>query len=119
MKSIVTTRFALAVATAMLLTTAWGTSSAIADEEVRSEKVKFSDLNVDSPDGAKALYGRIHAAAKRVCADRDPMMQPAEIACTAKAEGNAIGQLDLPQLSAYYQSKTKNGDRSQRLVAAR
>ncbi len=119
MNPIVKTRFSPAAATAMLLMTAWGTSSAIADEQVRSEKVKFSDLNVESAEGAKVLYGRIHAAAKRVCSERDPIMQPAEIACTAKAEADAIGKLNLAQLSEYYQNKNKNGDRTQRLVAAR
>jgi UrcA family protein len=119
MNSIFKTRRPLALAAAMVLTTAWGTSSAMADEPLRTETVKFSDLNVDSPAGAQALYGRIHAAAKRVCSETDPIMQPAAIACTDKAEAEAIVKLNRPQLSALYRTKTKNGDRTQRLVAAR
>jgi UrcA family protein len=34
---------------------------------VRSETVKFQDLNVGTPAGVEALYGRIHSAAVRVC----------------------------------------------------
>jgi UrcA family protein len=119
MSSNIKTRIPLALATAMLLTCVWGASSAFADDEVRSERVKFQDLNVDAPEGVQALYGRIHAAAKRVCAESDPVLQSAEIACARKAEGNAIEKLNLSQLTAYYKIKTKTGDHTQPLVAAR
>jgi UrcA family protein len=119
MSSNIKTRIPLALATAMLLTCGWGASSAFADDEVRSERVKFQDLNVDAPEGVQALYGRIHAAAKRVCAESDPVLQSAEIACARKAEGNAIEKLNLSQLTAYYKIKTKTGDHTQPLVAAR
>lgn len=112
-------RIALTLSTAMLLTCVWAASSAFADEQVRSERVKFQDLNVDTPEGVQALYGRIHAAAKRVCSESDPVMQAAEIACARKAEGNAIEKLNLSQLTAYYKIKTKTGDHTQPLVAAR
>ena len=68
-------RIALALSTAMLLTGVWAASNAFADEQVRSETVKFKDLNVDTPQGVQALYGRIHAAAKRVCFESDPILQ--------------------------------------------
>jgi UrcA family protein len=113
------TRIPLALATAMSLTCVWGASSAFADEQVRSERVKFQDLNVDTPEGVQALYGRIHAAAKRVCSESDPVLQAAQIVCARKAEGDAIGKLNLLQLTAYYKTKTKTGDHSQPLVAAR
>jgi UrcA family protein len=109
----------LAVATAVLLTCVWGVSSTFADEEVRSEKVKFQDLNVDTPEGVQALYTRIHTAAKRVCSENDPVMRLAAGPCARAAEGNAIAKLNLPQLTAYYQVKTKTGGHSQPLVAAR
>ena len=114
-----TIRIPLALSTAMLLTCVWAGSSAFADEQVRSETVKFHDLNVETPDGVQALYGRIHAAAKRVCSDDDPVMRQAVAACARKAEGNAIEKLNLSQLTAYYKIKTKTGDHTQPLVAAR
>ena len=119
MNSNIKNRIPFALATAMLLTCVWGASSAFADEEVRSERVKFHDLNVDTPEGVQALYARIHAAAKRVCSDSDPVLQAAEITCAKKAESNAIEKLNLSQLTAYYKSKTKTGDQKQPLVAAR
>jgi UrcA family protein len=103
--------------TALLLTCVWAFSSASADEQVRSERVKFQDLNVDTPQGVQALYGRIHLAAKRVCSDSDPIMREASAACAKKAEAKAIEKLSLPQLTAYY--KIKNGDHTQPLIAAR
>ncbi|MGA2779917.1 MAG: UrcA family protein [Steroidobacteraceae bacterium] len=106
-----------ALSIAMLLSCVWALSTASADEQVRSEIVKFHDLNVDTPEGAQALYGRIHAAAKRVCSESDPILLQASTACMRKAEVNAIVKLSLPQLTAYY--KIKNGDHTPLLLAAR
>lgn len=80
-------------------------SSAYAGDEVRTERVKYADLNLDSSAGVEALYGRIHAAARHVCD------QPAEAvanvkACMRKAESEAIGKVNVPLLSAFYAAKT-------------
>ena len=56
----------LAYAAAMWLACGLVASNAQAGDE-RSETVKFADLNLSSPEGVEALYGRIHAAARRVC----------------------------------------------------
>ena len=109
----------LVLAAALLLAGVWGASSAFGDEEVRSEKVKFQDLNVNTQEGVQALYSRIHRAAKHVCSDSDPVLRSAAGACARAAEGNAIAKLNLPQLTAYYQVKTKTGGPNQPLVAAR
>jgi UrcA family protein len=106
-----------ALSIAMLLTCVWVFSNASADEQVRSERVKFHDLNVQTPEGVQALYGRIHLAARRVCSESDPILREASTACARKAEANAIEKLSLPQLTAYY--KMKRGDNSQSLIAAR
>jgi len=119
MNSNIKTRISHALAAAMLLTSMWGASGAFADEPVRSERVKFQDLNVATPEGVQALYGRIHAAAKRVCFESDPVLRGAENFCARKAEANAIETLNLSQLTAYYKIKTKSGDQMQPLVAAR
>ena len=57
----------LAYSTAIVLACVLAASNAFADDQVRSETVKFSDLKVDTPAGAEALYRRISAAAQRVC----------------------------------------------------
>ena len=119
MNSNTKTRIPLALGIAMLLTGVWSATSAFADEQVRSERVKFPDLNVDTPEGVQALYGRIHSAAKRVCSESDPVLQSAANACIRTAEANAIEKVNLPQLTAYYKIKTNSGDHAQPLVAAR
>ena len=112
-------RIALALSTALLLSGVWAASNAFADEQVRSETVKFQDLTMDTPQGVQALYGRIHAAAKRVCFQSDPILQIGVAACTRKAEGDAIQKLNVSQLTAYYNIKTKTGGHTPPLVAAR
>jgi UrcA family protein len=116
MSSNVKTRVPLAFAAAILLATVVA-SNAHGNEQVRSEAVKFADLNVDSPSGVQVLYERIHAAAQRVCNDTDPLQHMAASACARKAEARAIGKLGLPQLTAFYQTKT--GGQSQPLIANR
>ena len=57
----------LAYSTAIVLACVLAASNAFADDQVRSETVKFADLKVDTQPGAEALYRRIFAAAQRVC----------------------------------------------------
>ena len=98
----------LVLSTAMLLASVWVVPSAFAEEPARSQTVKFYDLKVDTPAGVQALYSRIHAAAKRVCEDSDPVIRLAAIRCIGKAEAKAIQTVSLPQLTAYYREKTGN-----------
>jgi UrcA family protein len=109
-------RVFLAHAAVALLAGVLFVSKASAGEQLRSETVKFQDLNVSSPVGAEALYNRIHAAAKRVCA-QPGLWQPAEIACVRKAEADAIGKVNQPLLTAFY--RTKTGDHTASLTANR
>jgi UrcA family protein len=109
-------RALLAHAAVALLAGALAVSTASAGEPIRSETVKFQDLNVSSAAGAEALYNRIHAAAKRVCAQPDAW-QPSVIACVRKSEANAISKVNQPLLTAFYRSKT--GDRTGSLTANR
>jgi UrcA family protein len=73
--------------------------------DVRSETVKFPDLNLGTAAGVEALYLRIHAAARRVCEQPSGEWQAAR-KCMAKAESDAIGKVNVPLLTAFYQSKT-------------
>jgi UrcA family protein len=119
MNTNVKTHLPLALTTALLLASLWGAPGAFADEQVRSERVKFPDLNVDTPEGVQTLYSRIHSAAKHVCSESDPILRQAVNTCISKAEANAIEKLNLSQLTAYYKIKTKAGERVSPLVAAR
>jgi UrcA family protein len=60
-------RTILAYLIAMWLACVLVASNAYADDQVRTETVKFADLKVDTPAGVEALYRRIYAAAQRVC----------------------------------------------------
>ena len=108
-------RTILAYAAALWLACALAASNAQADD-ARSESVKFTDLNLDSQAGVETLYGRIHAAARRVC--EQPAGELAALKkCMAKAENEAIGKVNNSLLTAFYQKKT--GSEPQTITASR
>lgn len=105
----------LAYAAALWLACGLAASNALADD-ARSETVKFTDLNLDSQAGVETLYGRIHAAAWRVC--QQPGGELAAVrGCMRKAESQAIGKLNNSLLTAFYQKKT--GSQPQTITASR
>ena len=105
----------LGCAAAMWLACGLVASNAHGDE-ARSETVKFADLDLSSPAGWEALYGRIHAAARRVC-DQPAGEQAGVFRCMRKTESAAIGKVNVPLLTAFYQKKT--GSQSQTITANR
>ena len=82
----------------------------------RSETVKFADLDLGTPAGVEALYGRIHSAAWRVCQQPAGELQAAR-SCMTKAESAAISKVNVPLLTAFYQKKT--GSHPQTITASR
>jgi len=104
--------------TATLLACGLVVSNAFADDQARTEAVKFPDLNVNTTAGVAALFRRIHVAAERVCLP--PAGWPENVraaACAREAEARAIEKLNLPLLTDYYRMKTAR--RSERLAANR
>jgi UrcA family protein len=87
-----------------------------AGDDVRAETVKFADLNVDTAAGVEALYGRIHAAAWHVCQQPGREL-PAATICMSRAESDAVGKVNAPLLTAYYQKKT--GSNPPTIIASR
>jgi UrcA family protein len=108
-------RTILAYAVALWLACGLFASNAHADDS-RSETVKFSDLNLSSQADVEALYGRIHAAARRVCEQPAGELTAAR-KCMTKAESDAIGKVNVPLLTAFYQQKT--GSHPQTITANR
>ena len=104
---------------ALLLACVWAISTAFAGEQLRSETVKFPDLNMNTSEGVQTLYDRIHAAARRVCSTTrsDPFYQVAARDCARKAEAKAVETVNLPALTAFY--RTKTGHHTQPLSASR
>jgi UrcA family protein len=108
----------LAHSAAMLLACVLVGSNAFADEQLRSETVKFEDLNVGTPAGVEALYRRIHSAAVRVCSPAGGWVgQIGAAACTKDAESKAVEKVNLPSLTAFYRMKT--GDHRETITAKR
>jgi UrcA family protein len=73
--------------------------------DVRSETVKYADLNTSVDQGAAALYHRLTSAAKTVCRDLEPgrrlgLMGPYD-RCVHNALSNAVADVDRPAVTAY------------------
>jgi UrcA family protein len=81
--------------------TPW-TSAQAGEENPPSKTVKFADLDIRTPEGAKALYQRIRAAANQVCAPtyRDPVLRDGVGTCVNSAIDNAVKKINAPYLTA-------------------
>jgi|ERR1700730_1854414 UrcA family protein len=78
-------------------------TSVQAAEGVPSNRVRFDDLNIADPAGAKVLYGRIRAAAREVCASyysRDFANRAPKQACVKKAIDDGVMKVNAPTLTA-------------------
>lgn len=74
-------------------------------------RVQYSDLNLSTPQGAKAMVGRIHSAAKAVCgeepANTDLASQHDWKVCVSTTEAQALKALNAPLVvMAYNQDAT-------------
>ena len=68
-----------------------------------TKTVRYADLNIQTPEGAKVLYGRIRSAARDVCdisVGHDSVLNTAKKACFEKAIDNAVRKVDAPYLTA-------------------
>src|SRR5579862_846141 len=79
-------------------------------DDVPQAVVKFGDLNLASPQGAAALYGRIVVAAYEVCKSFDIDMHGLEfpleqLACVHKAVARAVTNVGRPELFAIYNAR--------------
>ncbi len=105
-------RFRTEIATALFgaVVSSFEVLPAVADSfDVPQVTVKFGDLNISSPAGATVLYGRIRAAAEKVCSPYDRSGLGAKMhlnACIDKAILGAVSKLNAPALSAVYSAKT-------------
>ncbi|HXA35741.1 MAG TPA: UrcA family protein [Steroidobacteraceae bacterium] len=74
-----------------------------AEGDAPSKIVRFSDLNMENPAGAKVLYSRIRAAAREVCelsTGTDPILRTATHACVESAIDAAVKKVNAPTLTA-------------------
>jgi len=76
--------------------------------------VAYGDLNLGSDQGNSALYARISAAARQVCAaDRVDIRDLARLAetraCEAQAIAQAVQAVHSPRLAALYNARSPRG----------
>ena len=76
-----------------------------ADPTTASVNVKFADLNLSSPSGARVLYDRIQAAAKGACSYYWFETDAAEARCIHNSIANAVIKVNRPALFAVYEAK--------------
>jgi UrcA family protein len=94
-------------ATLVVLAFVAGSSPAMADstDAVLTKTVKFGDLNLDSEQGAKALYLRLQSAAQFVCSPYDSAdlaRQRVFKGCVDKALASAVTEVNKPMVNALY-----------------
>lgn len=84
--------------------------------------VRYSDLNLNHPDGVKVLYRRLTSAARAVCPVQLSVSAAARYKasqCAQMALGNAIAKIDNTNLTAYHDTKTSREKMSETKVASR
>jgi UrcA family protein len=84
--------------------------SAAADQHTVSTTVRYGDLNLANPEGARAMLKRIKHAARQVC---EPAPESAlDYAdwrnCMAMATDGAVSRLNAPMVTAAYGGKQTN-----------
>jgi UrcA family protein len=96
---------------------AWGGGNAAQagepDNTVAHKVVSFRDLNLNSPEGAAALYRRINSAANEVCGNPNKfdLSQLKLQMCVKDAVSRAIAQVNNPMLTSLHQAKTGKADK--------
>lgn len=100
--------------TTIILATALAAGAQIAhaadpnDASLRHVKVHFSDINLNSIDGATILYHRLQNAAEIVCTEentRDLGSVFRVKTCLSAAISAAVADINQPALTAYYRAK--------------
>ena len=82
------------------------------DVEVKSQAVRFGDIDANSPDGARILFHRIRAAAEEVCAPQPDQIKNLPeykdyrdfARCEVDGIEVAVADVNSPALSRYVDS---------------
>ena len=78
-----------------------------ADPNSASVTVKYADLNIASPSGARVLYERIRVAAHTACSYFWFKTAAHEARCVQNTIAEAVAKVNEPALSAVYDAKYK------------
>lgn len=101
-----TTNLTLALGASVLALVAAPAGSASAQPvQTYSASVTYSDLNLSSRDGARAMYQRIKSTARKLCGGEptigDLGGHASWRACVDSAVDNAVARLDAPMVTAF------------------
>jgi UrcA family protein len=92
-------------AVALIATSSFNIVRADTYGDIRSETVRFADLNIDSSSGAEILYRRLNIAANKVCRELEPgrslVLVAPHRACIHSALSRALAVVGNPAVSAY------------------
>ena len=78
-----------------------------ADPGPASRTVKFGDLDLSAPSGARVLYTRIRAAAQVVCSYYWFATEADKAGCVRDVTADAVADINQPALSAVYSAKNR------------
>jgi len=101
-------RILIGLLAALAATVTVGSATAAFGAEVPSVRVRFADLDLDTPQGTLALYRRLDAAAHEVChtyEDRLGALVPWR-RCVSSALDRAVADVGSPRLSRYHFDRT-------------
>ena len=92
-------------AVALIATSSFNIVRADTYGDIRSETVRFADLNINSSHGAEILYRRLNFAANNVCRELEPGRSLAQLAphraCVHSALSKALAEVGNPLVLAY------------------
>jgi UrcA family protein len=108
MKLIVTLGATLWLGT--MATSALADPPAVPPLVAKSTTVRFADLNLQSPEGARALYARIRTAAAELCGEQFSLWDGNRLrewkTCYRATIDRAVVQLNRPALTAMHRDST-------------
>jgi UrcA family protein len=93
------------IATTLVVFAAASSALAAQPADRLTKRVTYGDLNLESPEGAKALYSRLRSAAQEVCSPFDSKElshRGAWRACVDGALEAAVAKIDKPLVSALH-----------------
>jgi UrcA family protein len=100
---------AAAIGTFLACSTAHAATRVDANEETSAVTVQFSDLDLNSPHGAKHLFLRLRNAAESVCGDEDDAVALYErgtiLQCQQQAVEQAVERINRPLLTVIYDQR--------------
>ena len=93
----------------------WDCIAAARSNDVRTETVRFADLNLARPAGADELYRRIQQAARDVCEPNGSAGYPSGYQkCRSNAIARAVADVGAPLLTEHHRALSHPVDRQER-----